>query len=604
MAALAPGREGGGRGWRRLVPAAALSLASSVSARLRTPQRRSRASSRPLQGAVDRAPRPLRRTPRVAAVAAALTLAAWAARRAPAWASGAVGGGGAALLSVTGPLSARLLNYNPTFGSLLADLVLGFVAFGVFGCCAATETAITTLWPWKVREFAQREVEQDTRGMWSALRKDIQRFMQTILIGATVSGVLSTAIVTDVCGQLFGPSGLAIATISVTIAQLIMCEIIPKSMAVSNPYGVAKATLPLFYAISTVVYPLGRRINWIVEFVLHLFGVSIEAGKTPLVSEEELDLILNTAIKSGIVEVEEGKIISSLRDLDGKKGKDIMVPLVDMVCIDKSAPIAALCDVFTADQYNRLPVYEDRFDNIVGVVSMKTLLKHLRRQSQATQGEVGGKSVWEALTVDMICDAPFFVPETMSLLNLLQCLKEKMLAVCVDEYGGTTGLVTLEDVLEKIVGEIWDPDVEKDKLLSRRRIRRSNQVECMGEGCWIISAAADIDDVDDELGIELPEGDYNSLGGFFSTVADRIPTLGEAMIVRTASNQIRFEVVIVEDRKIVSIKATKTPLDPEASKNHDADNEDNELARVLEVKMLGQEEPRFVVAQVQEVVET
>jgi len=490
-----------------------------------------------------------------------------------------------------GNFSFRVMHYKAICGSLTVDLAMGCFFFFVFGCCAGTETAITTLWPWKVRELAQREVERAEEkgstkyGMWSALRSDIQRFMQTILIGATLSGVFSTAFVTEICAQLFGGSGLAIATMSVSVLQLIFCEIVPKGVAVCNAYEFASLTLPIYYWISSFVYPIGRQLNLLVENLLRLLGISIDASKTPYISEEELDLMLQSAMRTGILETEEGKMISSVRELDTKRVNDIMVPLVDMICINTSESLSGLHEVFSQTQYSRLPVYKDRFDNVVGIVSMKTLLRKVRFLE---------KGDWETLTVDEICDRPFFVPETMTVLNLLQYLKERPIAVCVDEYGGTTGLVTLEDVLEEIVGEIYDPDVDTHK---QRGKRRSDQIQDLGDGCFAMTAATDIDDVSMGLGVALPEGNYNSIGGFMADVADRIPLEGEVVLVRTSRMNVRFEAMEVDERKVVRIQAQRIMLDEDGplarssgEDSSEAEDEDISLARVLAVTLQAREE--------------
>lgn len=490
-----------------------------------------------------------------------------------------------------GTFALRLANYSSKCGSLFADIVLCGFAFVTFGLCAGTETAITTLWPWKVRELAQREVEQDKKkGMWSALRADIQRFMQTILIGATISGVISTALVTDICAQLLGPAGLPVAAVSVTLLQLVLCEIIPKSMAVSNAFGFAKAALPTFYVISTIVYPIGRRINRLVELLLSCFGVSVDASKTPFVSEDELDLILESAVRRGILETEEGRMISSVRDLDNKRVKDIMIPLVDMTCVDADEPISTLQEMFSTLQHSRIPVYRGRFDRIIGQVSMKALLKSVRQSHCAD-------NAWETVAVGDICDAPFFVPETMSLLHLLQDLKEKPLAICVDEYGGTTGMVSLENVLEEIVGEIYDPDVERTPSQDRLRKRRSTMIASVGNGVFVMSGAAEIRDVSEEIGFEPPEGDYNSIGGLLVDVIDRIPLCGEGVVVRTQSRKIRFEVTeVVDERKVGTIRAVVERLNSECTgvahsdgatpeSGAEEDDEDGSLERVLDIEV-------------------
>lgn len=506
----------------------------------------------------------------------------WVLLRAPAWASGMAAGG--VERHITGTFSFRVMHYKAICGSLTMDLVMGICFFFIFGCCAGTETAITTLWPWKVRELAQREQEGAERtgkrrlGMWTALRSDIQRFMQTILIGATLSGVFSTAFVTEICAQLFGGSGLAIATMSVSVLQLIFCEIVPKGVAVCNAYEFASITLPWYFWISGIVYPIGRRLNRGVESVLRLVGISIDASKTPYVSEDELDLMLQSAMRTGILETEEGKMISSVRELDTKRVSDIMVPLVEMICIDTSESISSLHEAFSQTQYSRLPVYKDRFDNVVGIVSMKTLLRKVRHLDV---------SDWEQVSVDEVVDRPFFVPETMTVLNLLQYLKERPIAVCVDEYGGTTGLVTLQDVLEEIVGEIYDPDVERHRGPKRRK---NDQIEVLEDGTFVMTASADIDDVSISLGVELPEGNYNSIGGFMADIADRIPRQGEVVVVRTSGMTVSFEAIEVDERKVVRIQAETVMVEEDGSNKNphareDAEADEDRLERVIEVSL-------------------
>eukprot|EP00930_Biecheleria_cincta_P056333 TRINITY_DN4247_c0_g1_i1.p1 TRINITY_DN4247_c0_g1~~TRINITY_DN4247_c0_g1_i1.p1 ORF type:complete len:748 (+),score=161.52 TRINITY_DN4247_c0_g1_i1:121-2364(+) len=518
-------------------------------------------------------------------------------QRAPAWASAMAARSGTELLLEASTLTERLANYRGICGSLLLDLSLSTVFFFLFAVCAGTETAITTLWPWKVRELAQRERdaqeqkdkeerqrkddkdEKDLKrsrmtgpqrrkvvGKWTALREDIQRFMQTILIGATLSGVISTAFLTEICGQIFGPRGLAIATVSVSLVQLTLGEIIPKSMAVSSPYSFASATLPVFYRISFFVYPLSKILEEGLSMLLGVFGISVDTSKTPYVSEEELDLIFSSAMKSGIVDVEEGEMIRSVRNLDSKKTKEIMTPLVDMICIERTESLRKLYELILETQYSRIPVYNIRFDSIVGVVSMKTLMKH--------SSVFGGEGDKHILTVEELCEKPVFVPETMSLLNALRLLKERTLAICVDEYGGTTGLVTLEDVLEEIVGEIYDPDEEKDRV--ERAVNRSKIVE-ISPGRFSMSGVAEIDEVEERLSIEIPDGDFNSVGGFVCTVIDRIPVVGEVVTVETSRDSVSFQVTEVDDRRVLKIEAYREKSENASENRKSEESSDEEL---------------------------
>lgn len=517
----------------------------------------------------------------------------WGLLRWPAWASMAapVTETASSVIAPAAQWRTRLANYSAISGSLASDLTLAILSFWVFACCAGTETAITTLWPWKVRELAQRESEEAAEeekkeggamsgrkmaGVWTALRGDINRFMQTILLGATLSGVVSTAFMTEICGQVFGSNGLAIATLGVTLTQLILGEIVPKSMAVSSPYSFAKSVLPMFHGVSFWVYPLSRRLNHVVTSALGMFGISVDPNKTPYVSEEELNLIFKSAIKSGVLEEEEGAMITSVRNLDSKCVKEVMTPLVDMICIEASERLDALHEILLKTQYSRIPVYEERFDSIIGVTSMKTLLRCTH-----------GSGDFEDRTVEEISDRPFFVPETMSLLTALRSLKERTLAICVNEYGGTVGLVTLEDVLEEIVGEIYDPDEEKDKL---ERAQNRSKIKQIGEGKFTMSATAEVEDVSAVLGIEIPDGNYNSIGGFMCNYIDRIPSAGEAVTLQTVRELVRFEVSEVEERRIVRILAECRQLGTEGDSTWEDSDEDadrdgeQDRSRVLYVR--------------------
>jgi len=521
------------------------------------------------------------------AIIASLTLVLWTLSQAAAWAS-MVPAPPLPTATVVSNFSTRLASYQNMFGSLVIDSALGASAFFVFAACAGTETAITTLWPWKVRELAQREAndvdEQGTQrtGMWSRLRADINRFIQTILIGSTISSVLSTVFVTHICGQLFGAQGLAIATLSVTVGQLVFCEIVPKSLAVSNAYAFAKTTLPFFNALSWFVYPVCRNVSLAMAWLLRCCGVSIDASKTAYVSEQELDLMLKDALRAGILETEEGKMISRVRELDTSRASDIMIPLVDMVCINATQPISVLQEVFSSTQFTRLPVYQDRFDNIVGIVSIKALLRKVRSLETLE---------WEKVKVLDILDEPHFVPETMTVLNLLQFLKERSIAVCVDEYGGTAGLVTLEDVLEEIVGEIYDPDVEST---NPRYMHGGDEIVELYEGRFSMKASTSIDDVNLAFGLELPEGNYNSIGGFMADVSDRIPNEGDKVMVRTAKAVLQFIAAEVDLRKVVRVEANREWVrsnSPSGSEGSDSSHEDGysdhgDLARVVEVKAM------------------
>eukprot|EP00898_Chlorokybus_atmophyticus_P006498 jgi/Chlat1/684/Chrsp104S01165 len=377
-----------------------------------------------------------------------------------------------------------------------------------------SETSITTLWPWKVRELAEREGEDSPFNM---LRIDVTRFLSTILLLSTVANVGATAIATEYAMRIWGEVGLGAVTIAMTVVTVLFTEITPKSIAVHNAIPIARAVLQPIAALSVILYPVGRACTLICSGVLALLGLGNHAE--PFVTEDELKLIISGAESSGAIEEEEQDMIENVLDLEEKQVKEIMTPLVDVVAVDGGSKLLELLRLWREHQYSRVPVYEGRVDNVVGIAYTMDMLDYLEEPE-----------LLEHITVSkaMSRNPAFFVPDSMTVWNLLRefRIRKVHMAVVVNEYGGTAGIVTLEDVVEEIVGEIYDETDTKEEIA-----RKTGSIVRREEGMWQIDAHMSMEDAADALEIEFPEGEYETMAGYIFHTFGYIPRSGESIVV-------------------------------------------------------------------------
>lgn len=412
-------------------------------------------------------------------------------------------------------------------------LSLACVMFVVGAALAAAETAITTLWPWKVRELAEKEGESSP---FAVLESDLTRFLTTILVTTTSATVLSTAIATEVAGDFFGPAAVGYVTAAMTVFFLFFGEILPKALAVHAPAKVARVMVPVISTLSVIVYPVGKLLAWLSTQILRVLKLPMENDAT--VSEEELRLIVAGADRSGSIEKYESQIIQNVLDLEETDVREVMCPRVDVVALPATSTLAELLELESESHYSRMPVYEGTIDNIVGVAMSKSLLRYLREDA----------SILPSTQVSEIMDPAFFVPESMSVWIVLEEMRKRRLhmAIVVDEYGGTAGLVTLEDILEEVVGEIYDEDDDYEA--------ESQFIEQGDDGDFLVEGQADLEKVDKALNMKLSEDDlhdYGTISGFLCARMGGIPEVGDQLVF----NRVRFSVADADDRRIIGLRA-------------------------------------------------
>ncbi|KAL0399137.1 UNVERIFIED_CONTAM: putative DUF21 domain-containing protein, chloroplastic [Sesamum radiatum] len=393
-------------------------------------------------------------------------------------------------------------------GLVLAAL-LGLSAF-----FSMAETSITTLWPWKVRELAEKESEN---GVFKMLRNDVTRFLTTILIGTTVVNIGATALVTEAATAIFGEAGVSAATGVMTVAILLLTEITPKSIAVHNATEVARFVVRPVAWLSLVLYPVGRVVTYLSMGMLKLLG--LKGRSEPYVTEDELKLMLRGAELSGAIEEEEQDMIENVLEIKDTHVREVMTPLVDVVAIDASATLVDFHNSWVDHQYSRVPVFEERIDNIVGIAYAMDLLDYVQKGELLESSVVG----------DMAHKPAYFVPDSMSVWNLLRefRIRKVHMAVVLNEYGGTVGIVTLEDVVEEIVGEIFDENDSKEEIQ-----KKTGYVVMRAEGIYDVDANTSIDQLSEDLNIKMPEGhQYETVSGFVCEAFGYIPRTGETIKV-------------------------------------------------------------------------
>jgi len=445
-------------------------------------------------------------------------------------------------------------------------ILQAFALFAFGGFLSLSETALTTLWPWKIKELAN---EEGPSSPFYAVQQNVTRFLTTILIGSTVSSILATAMMTEAIVKVYGEKAIGLATIAMSAFVLLFCEIAPKSIAVQHALAVGRLVVTPIRLMSTILYPVGRICTAIVDFGFHL--LRIQTSAEPFVSENELKLVLSGAMESNSIEASEQSMIRNVLDLSNTPAREVMTPLVQICGIESKATLENLKQLWREEKYTRVIVFDERVDNVVGIVNVLSMMERDDSKLDDTIETIMDKNV-------------YFIPESMPVEKLLsEMLRRKIhIAVVVNEHGGTIGLVTLEDCIEEIVGEIYDENdddewgenksdredefVENDargKTLPRfvyevveeevngkdvdinggvkNSNSSSNSDNNSGGGdsstgisgrVYEVDAKADIEELAEYLEIDIPKSPlYETAGGWVCDIFARIPKEGETFSV-------------------------------------------------------------------------
>ncbi|THF96469.1 hypothetical protein TEA_027724 [Camellia sinensis var. sinensis] len=301
------------------------------------------------------------------------------------------------------------------------------------------------------------------------------------------------------------------------VAVLLLTEITPKSIAVHNATEVARFVVRPVAWLSLILYPVGRVVTYLSMGMLKMLG--LKGRSEPYVTEDELKLMLRGAELSGTIEEEEQDMIENVLEIKDTHVREVMTPLVDVVAIDASATLVDFHHLWVTHQYSRVPVFEQRVDNIVGIAYAMDLLDSVQKGELLESSVVG----------HMAHKPAYFVPDSMSVWNLLRefRIRKVHMAVVLNEYGGTVGIVTLEDVVEEIVGEIFDENDSKEEIQ-----KKTGYIVMRADGIYDVDANTSIDQLSEDLNIKMPEGhQYETVSGFICEAFGYIPRTGETIKV-------------------------------------------------------------------------
>ena len=326
------------------------------------------------------------------------------------------------------------------------------------------------------------------------MKSDPHKLLSTVLVGNNVVNIGASAMATSLALELFPNFAIGLATGIMTILILVFGEVFPKSLATRNNIVIGRLVIFPIYYLSILFYP----ILLILNFIPNLTGM---IKQKPTITEEELKTFVEVVEEEGEIKEEELELIHNIFELDDTSASEIMTPRTDMFVIDADDELKI--EEVLKSGYSRIPVIEDDFDHVIGVVNIKDLFSNYVKT---------GKNI----DIRKIMTPPYFVPENKKLDTLLQQFKTRKnhMAVVVDEHGGVSGIITLEDALEELVGEIVD---ESDKEVEPH-------IQPMGENEWIILGKAEIWEVNEMLPLNIPESDaYDTFSGYILYVIDRLP---------------------------------------------------------------------------------
>jgi len=414
-----------------------------------------------------------------------------------------------------------------TFGTIAVLLVLSAFFSG-------SETALTAASRARMHTLEQ---QGDHRAVVvNDLFRHKDRLIGAILLGNNLVNILASALATSLLISLVGEAGVAYATLGMTMLVLIFAEVLPKTYAIHHADGAALAVARTMQLIVTAFSPVTLAVQWIVRATLSLFGVPIALHLGSGLSEEELRGAIELHAGEGDEEKHAREMLRSILDLADIDVEEIMVHRRNMATIDANQPVGKIVDDVLASPYTRLPLWRDDPDNIVGVLHAKALWR-------AVQTE---KAELDRLDIVEIANTPWFIPESTNLLAQLQAFRQRQehFAIVVDEYGEVLGVVTLEDILEEVVGEIADEyDIE---TVGAHTLR---------DGSVVVEGMATIRDLNREFDWRLPDEEASTIAGLVLHEARRIPEIGQVF----AFHGFRFEILRRQRNQITSIKITPLP---------------------------------------------
>ncbi len=439
---------------------------------------------------------------------------------------------------------------------MLTQIIVLVVLILLNAYFAATEIAFISLNDAKIEKDA-KEGKKKAKQILKML-KSPSKFLATIQIGITLAGFLSSAFASDAFADKLAPVlnswmpflsmevwraiSIVLITIILSFFTLVFGELVPKRIAMKYYEKISYATIGVIRGISVVTAPFVKLLTVSTNMVSKIFGV--EESEEEVVTEEEIKMMIAEGEEKGTIEQGELQLLNNVFEFNDIIVSEIMTPRIDMYAIDVNDNIGKVLDEMDQLKYSRIPVYNENIDDIEGILFIKDILKPLKDG--------------ENINIKDIMREPYFVPESKDIDELFKEMQQNkvQMAIVIDEYGGTAGLITMEDIIEELVGNIFDEYDEEEP-----------DVRKVDDNTYILSGALSTYDLKKILNVELPEGDYETLSGYLVERLGKIPDKDEHPIIE--DEKLTYKVEEVEDKRIKYVKVCK-------NMNEKLDDENNE----------------------------
>ena len=409
---------------------------------------------------------------------------------------------------------------------------------------AATEIAFISLNDAKIERDA-KEGNKKAKQILKML-KSPSKFLATIQIGITLAGFLSSAFASDAFADKLAPilnewmpfisvqiwNGIAIVIITIILSffTLVFGELVPKRLAMKYYEKVAYGTIGVIRAISIVTAPFVKLLTFSTNMVSKIFGVG--EAEEEVVTEEEIKMMIDQGEEKGTIEKGERQLLNNVFEFNDIIVSEVMTPRTDIYAIDIKDNVKELLDEMDEFKYSRIPVYEENIDNIKGILFIKDIIKPLKNNEQ--------------IDFKKIMREPYFVPESKDIDELFKEMQQNkvQMAIAIDEYGGTAGLITMEDIIEELVGNILDEYDEEDPDIKK-----------IDDNTFILSGTLTSYEIKKLFNVEIPEGDYETLSGYLLDRLGRIPDENEHPVIE--DENLTYKVEEMEDKRIKYVKVCK-----------------------------------------------
>lgn len=427
---------------------------------------------------------------------------------------------------------------------MISQLVILAILILLNAYFAATEIAYISLNDAKISKQA-KEGNKKAKQIESML-KNPSKFLATIQIGITFAGFLSSAFASDAFADDLAPilnnwfpfisldiwKGIAIIIITMILSffTLVFGELVPKRLAMKYYEKIAYATIGVIKTISIFTLPFVKLLTISTNMISKIFGVS--EAEEEIVTEEEIKMMIDEGEENGTIEQEEKELLNNVFAFNDIIVSEVMTPRTDIFAIEIDEDINELLDRIDEYKYSRIPVYEDNIDNIEGILFIKDILKVIK----------DGRYI----NIREIMREPYFIPESKEIDELFRELQKskQQMAIVIDEYGGTAGLITMEDIIEELMGSILD-EYDDEEIEYKK----------LDENTYILSGSSTVYDIKKIFSVDIPDGDYETLSGYLLEKLGRIPEENEHPVIE--DEQLTYKIEEYEDKRIKSVKVCK-----------------------------------------------